>query len=123
MSFSGIAVATARLRVAGDRHLALPDEAARAVGDVVDIVGAKRHRQLVGVDARHQVALVDLEDAQLDPVEVDRRHRQPGAALARQHIAGVPAKLIDGLRSGTTTLVLKSTASFRRSPTGIRPAA
>jgi hypothetical protein len=72
----------------GNRHLALPDEAAGLVDDLVDIVGAEAHRQLVGVDARDEVALIDPHQPELDPVEIDRRHRQPGAALARQHIAG-----------------------------------
>ena len=52
---------TGAVALAGDRHLALPDEAARAVGDLVDIVGPKLIVSLLGVEARHQVALVDLE--------------------------------------------------------------
>src|SRR6516225_2835070 len=35
----------------GYRHLALPDEAAAAVDDLVDLIGRKAHRQPLGVNA------------------------------------------------------------------------
>ena len=85
---SGIAVTTGPVALAGDGHLALPNKAAGAVDDLVDLIGRKIHRQPLGIDARDEVALVDLEQPQLDLVDIDRSQRQPRAALFRQHITG-----------------------------------
>ena len=88
MSFRGMAVVDRAVALAGDRHLAFPDEAAGAVDDFVDLVGRKAHRQPLGVDARDEVALVDPQQPQFDLVDIDRGQRQPRGALLGQYIAG-----------------------------------
>ena len=50
--------------------------------------GVEFHREFFGVEARHQVAFIDPQQPNLDPVEIDGRDRQPGGIPLRQDIAG-----------------------------------